>query len=103
MARYQFASRANGHFRQNMLYDEHDPDVFTVHTQEEYGSIKDYCARYRQQRNQQFAETMRPVAEIPMMVYQEALLQDEMSTEEYCKRWAMKPENKDFRLSEGSI
>lgn len=105
MARSLFTDRPG--FRQHILTDRSDPDKFTVHTQEDVEGILKHCKDVRDNRRQGFAETMRPIAEIPMGVYQQALEQKDqpngISVEQYCRNWASRPENAPFRLSHGSF
>ena len=88
-----------------------DNGRITVHTAEELDRLEAHCRGYREQRQQKFAEHMRPVAEIPMTVYEQGLRESRQQThmspdaylKRFLKRWANDPANKAFRLSEGTV
>lgn len=62
-----------------------------------------YCAERRRDSPRRFAAAMSPVAEIPISVYEKALIEGWANDPEAWRKWANDPDNKALRLTEGRL
>lgn len=86
--------------RVDLHYDDDRPDQFVSQTSEELPRLLAHCKASREV-SRRFAEPMRPIAEVPMAVYQQSLI-EEWGPKEW-RQWANDPANAPFRLTEGRM
>lgn len=97
----------NGDVSRSIVTHESDPEgQFHIHTQQdlepviaEAAALRDFHAHigHRKSRN------MIPVAEIPLMIYEQAMREGWANDEAAWKRWLNDPQNRLFRITEGRV
>ena len=77
-----------------------EDDKFVYHTKQDVRPIIEHCKVLSEQTP---GKEMRHVAEIPMVIYQQAMREGWIKDKAKFKRWLNDPENRFFRTTGGKV
>ena len=95
----------NGDVKRELLYSDHE-ETMRVHTYQDLAPVKALAKDLREQHHvigHRKTENLTPVAEIPMVVYEQAVREGWDNDEAAWKRWMNDPQNAAFRITSGRV
>lgn len=93
----------SGDVKRAVVTDNHSSEI-TFHTQQDVAPVIDLAEAMREANahiGHRKSRNMIPVAEIPMMVYEQAAREGWLHDQKKWKAWLNDPQNKCFRITDG--
>lgn len=95
----------DGEVKRQLITHEHD-DQIVVHTHQDIEPLLDHVKAQREELHQvgaRVGQDMTPVAEIPMIIWEQACREGWQHDQNKWKQWLNDPQNAPFRLTTGRV
>ena len=90
----------NGSMMSEVITDDHQPHIGIIHNVQD---VEPLLGHIKARREQSMSDNLRPVAEIPLVIWNQLVAAGIADDNAAIKKWLNDPDNRAFRLHQGRV